>query len=178
MLKPILIPITTSLAPQIHEAVRDSHAELGPWMPWCTPDYDLESAKIFAQACESGRERGSSYEFAILDESGKFCGTCGLNSVSVINQNANLGYWVRTGCTGRGYATKAVVMLRDWAFKNTSLLRLEIVASVENMGSLRVAERAKAVREGCLRDRLLLHGRAHDAVVYSFLRRDYASDRD
>jgi len=63
-------------------------------------------------------------------------------------------------------------LLSDWAFSNTDLVRLEIVAAVGNRWSQRVAEKVEAVREGVLRKRLLIHGIWHDAVVFSITRVD------
>jgi RimJ/RimL family protein N-acetyltransferase len=77
---------------------------------------------------------------------------------------------VRTSAAGGGVATRAARLARDWAFASTDLIRLEIVVSVGNHRSLRVAEKAGAVREGILRRRLITHGKAHDAVVFSFTR--------
>src|SRR5437588_791403 len=48
----------------------------------------------------------------------------------------------------------------------------ELVAAVDNVGSQRVAEKAGATREGILRNRLLINGRPHDAVLYSLVRGD------
>jgi ribosomal-protein-serine acetyltransferase len=77
---------------------------------------------------------------------------------------------VRTSSTNRGVATRAVSLIRDWAFQNTNLVRLEIVIAKDNAASHRVAERCGAIREGTLRHRLLLHGSAHDATMFSFTR--------
>jgi RimJ/RimL family protein N-acetyltransferase len=63
-----------------------------------------------------------------------------------------------------------VRQLADFAFRTTDLVRLEIVCAVGNERSQRVAERAGAVREGVLRRRLVLHGEAVDAVMYSLVR--------
>ncbi|MGL5096173.1 MAG: GNAT family N-acetyltransferase, partial [Planctomycetia bacterium] len=57
-----------------------------------------------------------------------------------------------------------------WAFAETNLVRLEIVAAVDNHASRRVAEKAGAVFEGIARRRLLVHGASHDAAVYSLVR--------
>ena len=79
----------------------------------------------------------------------------------------------------RGSAKAGEPMINDfielvrWAFENTNLNRVEIVASTMNFASLRVAEKAGAVREGVLRRRLLLHGVTHDAMVFSFVRTDF-----
>jgi len=67
-------------------------------------------------------------------------------------------------------ATPATRLVAAWGFANTKLNRLEILASVRNLASIRVAEKAGGVREGVLRSRLLLHGQPHDAVIFSIIR--------
>jgi RimJ/RimL family protein N-acetyltransferase len=74
---------------------------------------------------------------------------------------------------GRGAAVAAVRQVADWAFAQTELVRLEVVCAVGNVRSQRTAERAGAVREGVLRQRLLIHGQAHDAVMHSILRSEW-----
>jgi len=81
-----------------------------------------------------------------------------------------LGYWVRTSAARRGVATTAVRQLVDWGFEHTDLVRMEVLVSTHNVASLRTASKAGAEREGVLRSRLWLHGLAHDAVVFSFIR--------
>ena len=83
---------------------------------------------------------------------------------------ANLGYWVRTSATRRGVATRAVRELAGFAFRETDLVRLEIVVAIDNRASLRVAEKSGAIREGTANQRVRLHGRSQDAVVFAILR--------
>jgi RimJ/RimL family protein N-acetyltransferase len=161
-------PWRLSDAPALVDAVRSSLPELTPWMAWCSEDYGEEPAVAFLRTTTAARSEGRAYEFVVLDAAETCCGACGLNAIDDVNRTANLGYWVRTSRTGRGVATAAVRLLRDWAFAKTSLNRLEIVAAVGNVASQRVAEKAGAHREGVLRKRLLLDGTPHDAVVYSF----------
>ena len=97
-------------------------------------------------------------------------GGCGLNNFNALHRYANLGYWIRTSAAGRGYAGQAVRALATWAFANTALARLEIVAAVGNTRSQRAAEKAGAQREGILRARLMVHGQPSDAVMYSIVR--------
>ena len=97
-------------------------------------------------------------------------GGCGINQINRIHRFGNLGYWVRSSQTGRGVAASAVALLARFAFQNTDLIRLEIVCAVGNHRSQRAAEKAGARREGILRDRLLLRGTPHDAVMYSMVK--------
>jgi RimJ/RimL family protein N-acetyltransferase len=93
-----------------------------------------------------------------------------LNQIDALNQRANLGYWVRSSAAGRGVATAATRLTRDWGFANTDLVRIEVLVAVANMASRRVAEKSGAVYEGTLRSRLLVHGTRHDAAMYAFIR--------
>jgi RimJ/RimL family protein N-acetyltransferase len=85
---------------------------------------------------------------------------------------ANLGYWVRSSCTGRGVATAATQLIAQFGFEVLTLQRLEILTEVDNKASQRVAEKAGALREGILRKRLVIQGNSVDAVVYSLIAPD------
>jgi len=166
----VLRPLLPGDVREVFAAVRESYAELSPWMPWCTPEYDESGVSAYVARSIEQRQAGVSFEFGIFSTDGEFLGNCGLNELNRENKFANLGYWIRTSRTRQGLATTAVHELSRWGFANTALNRFEIIAAAENLASQRVAERAGAVREGLLRRRLVLHGRAHDAVVYSILR--------
>ena len=74
---------------------------------------------------------------------------------------------------GHGVAVCAVGLPADYAFQETDLVRLEILCAFANVRSQRVAEKVGAVREGVLRDRLLLHDTPHDAVMFSIVRSQF-----
>jgi ribosomal-protein-serine acetyltransferase len=101
---------------------------------------------------------------------GSFLGSCGVNQIDPVKHCGNLGYWVRTSATGRGVATAAIQQVVRWIFENTDLDKLEVVISTRNAASIRAAEKAGATCDGVLRGRLWLHGTAHDAVIFSFVR--------
>ncbi|MDH3445440.1 MAG: GNAT family N-acetyltransferase, partial [Deltaproteobacteria bacterium] len=86
------------------------------------------------------------------------------------NRFANLGYWIRSSAMGRSLAPAAVRFVSDYAFRETNLNRLEIVCAVASIRSQRVAEKVGAMREGVLRNRLMLPSGPSDAVMYSLLR--------
>jgi RimJ/RimL family protein N-acetyltransferase len=154
----------------VFEAVRESLTELQAWMPWSHPAYSIHESRSWLQAQIAAFDQRTAFEFAMIDDDGRYLGACGLNQIDHANRRANLGYWVRTSATNQGVATRAVRVLRDWAFAYTDLIRLEIVIAIDNVASCRVAEKAGAFREGTLKNRLLLHGAAHDAAVFSFTR--------
>jgi RimJ/RimL family protein N-acetyltransferase len=163
-------PYAIDDAAVVVDAVRESLAELRVWMPWAHAAYSVEDSRAWLEAQVRAFEEGTAFEFAMVAEDGAYLGGCGLNQIDQANHRANLGYWVRSTATRRGVATTGVRALRDWAFRQTTLIRLEIVVAAGNLASLRVAEKVGAAREGTLHRRLILHGRPHDAVMFSLTR--------
>ena len=62
-----------------------------------------------------------------------------------------IGYWTAAPARGRGAATRAVALLRDWAHAELGLSEIEILAHRDNRPSQRVAERAGFADTGELR---------------------------
>jgi RimJ/RimL family protein N-acetyltransferase len=160
-------------AQAIYEAVRESLPELSRWLSWCHSDYTIDDTRTFLAGRGEAFQKDGEYAFAVFERAGgRFVGACGVNQIDKANARANLGYWMRTSATRRGYATEATLVLARWAFEALSLARIEIVAAVGNDASQRVALKAGALREGIARRRLGVHGVPHDAVVFSLVPKD------
>ncbi len=163
-------PYQATDAEALWQAARESVAEVSAWLPWCHPEYSMAEAVEWVTSQARLAAEGSEFAFAIVGPDGRFLGGCGVNQINRVHRFGNLGYWVRSSATGRGVASEAARQMAEFAFRNTDLMRLEIVGAVENRRSQRVAERVGAVREGVLRNRLQVHGKAVDAVMYSLTR--------
>lgn len=157
----------------LYEAVRESVRELTPWMPWCTETYTRKESRDWVLSRRQAWAEDEEYSFVIEETgTGRFLGGVGLNSINRLNNWANLGYWVRSSEAGKGVATSATVLVARWGLLEQSFQRLEILAATGNAASLRVAEKCGAVREGVLRNRIRVHGRVWDAVIYSLIPSD------
>ena len=169
-----LRPYQMSDISSLYEAVRESIPEVSLWMGWCHPGYSIEESKTWVAGQPERWDEGTSYDFAITEATGgQYCGGCGLNHLRYDIGLANLGYWVRTSRTRKGIATAATLLLTRFAFNELKLNRIEIIAAVGNIASLRVAEKAGATREGVLRNRLMINGKPSDAVMFSFVPQDF-----
>ncbi|MBC7910536.1 MAG: GNAT family N-acetyltransferase [Pyrinomonadaceae bacterium] len=157
----------------LYEAASESIKEISTWMPWCHPNYKREESAAYIMSRDEAWKNDTEYGFAIFDvETKTFLGSLGLNHIRREWQMANLGYWIRTGWTGRGIASRATRLGARFAIEQLGLQRIEIVASVGNLPSQRVAEKAGALREAVLRKRLLVNGQPHDAVMFSLVAED------
>ena len=171
-----LRPFVMEDVPALVEAARESRAEVGRWLPWCHADYGPSDAEAWVALAQAQRESAEGYHDAVVDvASGALLGGCGLWPLNRTHGLANLGYWVRTGAAGRGVATRAARLAAQQGFE-LGLTRLEIIAAVGNVASLRVAQKLGAQREGVLRNRLVIHGGLHDAVCFSLVPGDLADD--
>lgn len=117
--------------------------------------------------------QGTAYDFGLIEgERGRLLGGCGLNTLNRDNRFANLGYWVRSSRTRQGLATAATRFVAAFGFTEPALGRIEIVVATGNTASQRVAEKVGAVREGILRNRLVVRDQVYDAVMYSLIPQD------
>ena len=80
---------------------------------------------------------------------------------------------MRTSATRQGVARSALRQLCEWAFGEKGLRRLEVLSSVENIPSQQVALSSGFVREAVLRERIVLHERPHDCVLFSILKAEF-----
>ena len=159
--------------PTVFEAVCESAKELSPWMPWCVPNYSVESSNAFVSTRGTEWAKGTEFDFAICDaRDGVYLGGTGLNSVIQKDRCANLGYWVRTSRTRQGIAPAAARLIAKFGFDELKFARLEIVVAIGNRLSQRVAEKIGARREGIARNRLTLEEKQIDAVIYSLIPAD------
>jgi RimJ/RimL family protein N-acetyltransferase len=100
-------------------------------------------------------------------------GAASLSHIHAVYNFGNLGYWIRSSRRGNGLASRAARLAAKFGFEQLGLLRVEIVVSVGNAASLKVAEKSGAHREGILRDRMTVREQVHDAVMFSFIRADF-----
>ena len=161
-------------AQPLFEAAVESIPDVYLWLPWCHPGYSKDESQAWIAHCEQGWYSGKEFQFAVVpkDEDKKVLGGCGLNAIDFSHRTANLGYWVRSGASGNGIATTAALMVARFGMESLKLIRIEIVMSIHNKRSKRVAEKIGAQYEGILRHRLLIHEEPHDAYLYSLIPED------
>jgi RimJ/RimL family protein N-acetyltransferase len=117
---------------------------------------------------------GERADLVITDAAtGSPAGDIGLYYQEPRTGQAMVGYTLLPAWRGRGYATRAVRLLAQWAFGQAGILRLIAGTHPDNVGSQRVLEGAGFRREGYQRGRLPgLGGTRIDDVLYALLPQD------
>lgn len=81
-----------------------------------------------------------------------------------------MGYWLGEPFWGRGFTTRAVSAVSDWAFDNYKVVRIFAMVFANNLASMRVLEKSGFQREGILRRSAIKSGVILDQVMYAKLR--------
>lgn len=134
--------------------------------PW----NDATQAERFLARCRALEEEGSGARVVLeRREDGTFLGWCGLQRWDPENRSANLGYVLAEQAWGQGYATEAAGAVLGWAFEEMNLNRVEAQADTRNDRSARVLEKLGFVREGTLREHVIVDGEVSDDWMYGLL---------
>jgi ribosomal-protein-serine acetyltransferase len=137
---------------QVHAAVLESHGLLKPWMPWAQEPQDLAAAEEHCRDMEAKWRAREILDFCFhRREDGALVGKGGLHTIDWRIPRLEIGYWIRSSCSGRGYATEATLGLVEFARGHLQARRLEITSDAANLASRRVAEKAGFELEGIRR---------------------------
>ncbi|MFG1705223.1 GNAT family N-acetyltransferase [Nonomuraea sp. M3C6] len=118
------------------------------------------------------RRSGQGLHLAMTGADGLIVGAISLFKTSWSAGTTEVGYGVHPLYRGRGFATEAVRGLVDWVFATTELRRIDLTANLDNVASLRVAQKAGFTWEGVLRAAVMEDDGPHDLVVFGLLRGD------
>ena len=116
------------------------------------------------------RRAGDWVHLMMLDRAGgRIVGSIGLFHADWEVRSAEIGYGVGSGSRGNGYATEALAAVSRWALADGGLQRVWLTANVDNVASVRVAEKAGFRREGTLRRAAMEPDGLHDQALFSLL---------
>jgi ribosomal-protein-serine acetyltransferase len=165
-------PFQPEDAADVYSAVVESQNDVANWLQGLK-GLTLSDVESYITSQPQAWNEDKAYNFAVLDAgTNRLLGGCGLTQIDRRHRLCNLYYWIRTGSTGQGYATRSVGLMARFAFESLGLQRMEILVEPDNLASLRVAEKVGAISEGYLRNRLYNHGEPRDAVIFSLVPED------
>jgi RimJ/RimL family protein N-acetyltransferase len=164
-------------APRLKDAIDSSLDELRPWMPWARSEPQDVSEKVALLRRFRGQfDLGSDFTFGMFDADEKdVIGGTGLHKRRGADA-LEIGYWIRTGHTGKGLATESSAALTRVAFELCAVDRVEIRVDPANALSLPVPRKLGYAEEGMLRRRLPPDdkGVPRDVIVFSLFRDEFA----
>ena len=110
------------------------------------------------------------------DGSGEVLGRVALRSMRPDEGRAECAYWTAPSSRGGGVAPRALAALCAWAFGEIGFHRLDLVHSLANAASCRVAAKAGFVAEGVQRSAVLHADGWHDMHLHARISGDKPPD--
>ena len=128
-------------------AVRESLPELEPFVPWARDACDVETSRTAIERSMANWDKGASFNYGIFTGTGDLAG--GIDLMTRMGPGVlELGYWMRTAYTGRGYMTAAIEALARVALTMPGIERVAIRHDVANAASAAVAAKAGFAKAG------------------------------
>src|SRR4051794_13631842 len=126
--------------------------------------YTKAHAMPFLKAAVSAAEPSN----LAIEVGGEAVGAIGyVIGADVERYSAEIGYWLGESLWGRGIATEALCLVTDHVFATANLLRLFALPFADNIGSIRVLEKAGYTREATLRFSSVKDGKPRDQALYA-----------
>ena len=160
--------------PALHAAVAESMPELRRFLaslPWVAADQSIERSEIYCRTAQANFVARRDMPYLLFEKaSGQLVGCSGLHRPEWATPKLEVGYWVRSSCSGKGFVSEAVAALTELAFGALHAARLELITDAENTASRRLALRCGFVLEGVLRhERRAPDGSLRNTCVYARL---------
>ena len=172
----LLRPVRPGDGAAIYEAVEESRAEIGPWLPWVEKTQSAEDSEEYARQEAALWLTREELAVGIWDHAtGWFLGGSGLIRIDWAVPAFEIGYWLRTSAWGQGYACETVQVLCQFAFGTLGANRVEIRLDPQNARSRAVPDRLGFVLEATLRNQVRDGaGELRDTLIFALTPDDYA----
>jgi RimJ/RimL family protein N-acetyltransferase len=123
-------------------AIEASLPELQLWMPWANPAPTRQAERSVLEAAGAAFDADQEWGYFLIERATReLVGGCGLHRRDPGSPipTVEIGYWVRSDRTGRGYATETAQALADAAFAFLpEIQRVEIKMDKANTASAAV----------------------------------------
>lgn len=156
---------------EINAAFVESREELRAWMPWARNPMTVEQSEEHCRTMLARWHAREELDFCFRERpGGSLVGKGGLHTIDWTIPKFEIGYWIRSARTGRGFATEAALGLVELARAHLGARRLEITCDARNAASRRVAKKCGFELEGIRRaSRRDAAGELADSCMYAKL---------
>jgi ribosomal-protein-alanine N-acetyltransferase len=163
--------VTIDDVPELADLFRRNRDFLAPWEPDRATDFFSHEGQLaVVEDALERHEQGLTHPHVILDDSAHIVGRINLGNVALGPfQSCGVGYWVSEHANGRGYATAALNGIKQLAFVELGLHRIEAGTSAYNISSQRVLEKNGFARFGLAPAYLKIAGSWQDHALYQAL---------
>ncbi|MEL3971154.1 GNAT family N-acetyltransferase [Rossellomorea oryzaecorticis] len=157
----------------VHQAIKDSINELKQWLSLFQAIPTVEETEILLRNAHIDFLKRESFRYLIFHkDTNDFIGTASLHRVNWKISKCEIGYWINSQFSSKGYMTEAVSELTNLGLQKLKFRRIEIRCESTNYKSRSIPEKLGFELEGTLRnDDLSADGsKLTDTCIYSIIK--------
>lgn len=154
----------------VNAAIQASLDDLKPWLGFAQAEPSPQDTEINQLEAHLNFIKKEVLRYLVFDkETGSFIGSTGFHAIEWDVPKMEIGYWLDSRATGKGYMAEAVSALTELAFSTFKCKRLEIQCDTENRKSRAIPEKLGFVLEGVLHndERSVDGKRLTDTCIYA-----------
>lgn len=137
----------------VYKAIENSLNELKPFMPFAHFEQTLEDVEENIRDAHAKFLTREDLRLLLFNrETGEFIGSSGLHRINWDIPKFEIGYWIDTRHSGKGYITEAVERITQFSFDELNAKRVEIRCDSNNTRSRAIPERLGYTLEGILKN--------------------------
>lgn len=140
-----------------------------PWGPNTEEDSEYFVDQVVKDSIQQPRTR---FVFAIVYKE-NMVGAGEFNIRDFTNKVGEVAYIVNPDYWGKGIATDVAKLLIDFGFKELKLHRIYATCDPKNIGSSKVLKKVGMIKEGRIREDLLIKEGWRDSLLYSVLEQEW-----
>jgi RimJ/RimL family protein N-acetyltransferase len=162
----------------VNEAIKESHSELKPWLGFAQNLPSVEDTETNTREAHANFITRKALRYLVFCKgTNQFIGSTGFHNIDWVIPKFEIGYWIDTRMSGKGYMREAVERLTELALNDLNGKRVEIRCERENMKSRRIPEQLGYELEGIIkRDELSVDGkRVTDTCIYGMVKKEKES---
>jgi len=162
-----LVPLEMNHAAPLFECLRAPEV----WGHYPYRIQTIEEMQTFIHKAIVGQEQREQFSFAVWDKNlNEYVGTTRFLKISEQNNSLKVGTTLYSPKVWRTRVnTEAKYLMLQYVFETLNIVRVEIIASINNVRSQRAIERLGATKEGILRKKY----NNIDYVIYSIIQSDW-----
>lgn len=156
----------------VFEAQQASMQEMLPWIHWAHYPTSIEQTEHGVRYAHDQFIKKKDLRLHLFEKSsGQFVGSSGLHQIQWSVPRMEIGYWLDTRHSGKGYMTEAVSGITAFAFRELGAHRLEIHCDPMNYASRAIPEKLGYQLEAILKQNSVsADGRTYrDTCLYAKL---------
>ena len=149
----------SSYTMNLFSSVEKNRSYLSPYIDWVQHIRSKKETQYFLERNLRGYRELMAGEISVSNHPGfsffihygdDCVGMVGFQGMSIKNSICALGYWIDKDYSGQGLIHDSLIKIIDYAFTVLAMNRIEIQCAVDNVSSIKVAEKLGFTKEAIL----------------------------